>query len=726
MGLIYGPSGCGKSSLVKAGLLPRLGKHVFTVYVEATAEETEARLLKGLHKACPELARGLGLVDSMANLRRGRILAPERKVLLVLDQFEQWLHAKRGEENTVLVAALRQCDGEHLQAVVLVRDDFWMAATRFLDSLEVELIKGQNTAAVDLFDPRHARIVLAAFGTAYGNLPERTGDISKEQDGFLNQAIVGLTQDGKIISVRLALFAEMVKGKPWTPATLRDVGGTEGVGVTFLEETFSSPQANPKHRLHQKAAQAVLKALLPEAGTSIRGRIRSEGDLQTDSGYTHRPRDHADLIHILDGELRLITPTEPEGGSDDCPGSEGEARYYQLTHDYLVPSLRGWLTRKQRQTRRGRAELRLAEASQSWGVHPRSQNLPSFSEWLSIVALTKSDKWSPLERRMVRAATRKHRAGLLSSLLFIALSCGIPYGIYEYINATIFVEKLNMATGQAFFRSAELIQDMPSSGLSRLFLRFILQQKITSAQKRNDTKMIARCSAVLAPIDPEKLTYMYSCLLLDRREEASPFEARWKNYAPLYENVIADDILFKYDRTYIGKLADLCHDSSIRISKRYFFITRLMAYDPLNANWDVIASDTFTHHEFSNDPDLSFSAVGMDRRLDDRMKTVFRKHLLKKIEQSRESKCPGPLLMDVLPLAEVLTVVAEGYLSGKFSLNDFQDNRFVYVMLSPPQLRDFIRFFERATADCQRERRRQEILAWMKRDPWTRQLLSPP
>ncbi len=56
VGLIYGPSGCGKSSLVKAGLLPRLAKEVLAVYVEATAEETEARLLRGLRKACPELA----------------------------------------------------------------------------------------------------------------------------------------------------------------------------------------------------------------------------------------------------------------------------------------------------------------------------------------------------------------------------------------------------------------------------------------------------------------------------------------------------------------------------------------------------------------------------------------------------------------------------------------------------------------------------------------------
>src|SRR6266849_2275005 len=45
VGLIYGPSGCGKSSLVKAGLLPRLAEDLIAVYVAATAEETESRLL---------------------------------------------------------------------------------------------------------------------------------------------------------------------------------------------------------------------------------------------------------------------------------------------------------------------------------------------------------------------------------------------------------------------------------------------------------------------------------------------------------------------------------------------------------------------------------------------------------------------------------------------------------------------------------------------------------
>jgi hypothetical protein len=251
VGLIYGPSGCGKSSLVKAGLLPQLGKHVLPVYIEATPDETEARLLKGLRKVCPELPRELGPVDSLARLRKGRILPPDRKVLLVLDQFEQWIFARRGEENTELVAALRQCDGEHVQAVVMVRDDFWMAATRFMRDLEVRLLEGENSAAVDLFDPDHARKVLAAFGRAFGRIPANASEIASDHDAFLKEAVDGLAEGGKVISVRLALFAEMMKGKPWAPATLEQVGGTEGVGVTFLEETFSASTAPPEHRLHQ-------------------------------------------------------------------------------------------------------------------------------------------------------------------------------------------------------------------------------------------------------------------------------------------------------------------------------------------------------------------------------------------------------------------------------------------------------------------------------------------
>src|SRR5712692_9281592 len=105
----------------------------------------------------------------------------------------------------------------------------------------------------------------------------------------------------------------MMKGKSWTPAALKTVGGAEGVGVTFLEETFSAATAPPEHRVHQKAARAVLKALLPESGTDIKGHMRSHANLLAASGYASRPRDFEDLLRILDSEIRLITPTDPEG-----------------------------------------------------------------------------------------------------------------------------------------------------------------------------------------------------------------------------------------------------------------------------------------------------------------------------------------------------------------------------------------------------------------------------
>jgi eukaryotic-like serine/threonine-protein kinase len=426
VGLIYGPSGCGKSSLVKAGLLPRVAKHVLQVYIEATPEETEARLLKGLPKVCPELPRELGLVESLAKLRKGRVLPAERKVLLVLDQFEQWLHAKRGQENTELVAALRQCDGEHVQAIVMVRDDFWLAASRFMADLEVDLVPDRNIALVDLFDPRHAKKVLTLFGQAYGTLPEKTSDLSREEQSFLDLAIEELIEAGKIVSVRLALFAEMVKAKVWSPTTLREIGGTEGVGVTFLEETFGSAQANPKHRLHQKAAQAVLKALLPESGTDIKGQMRSRQELLEASGYGNRPRDFDDLIHILDPELRLITPTDPEGSASENQANLPSGQYYQLAHDYLVHSLRDWLTRKQRETRRGRAELKLAERSGLWNAKPENRHLPALWEWLGIRTLTDPQKWTSPQRVMMSKATRLH--SLRSALALAGLVALISIG----------------------------------------------------------------------------------------------------------------------------------------------------------------------------------------------------------------------------------------------------------------------------------------------------------
>jgi formylglycine-generating enzyme required for sulfatase activity len=576
VGVIYGPSGCGKSSLVKAGLLPRLAGQVISVYVEATADDTEARLLKGLRRRFPDLAGDLDLTSTIAALRQGQ----GQKVLIVIDQFEQWLHAKRGEENTELAQALRQCDGDHVQCIVMVRDDFWVALSRFMKELGIEVLPGQNTAMVDLFDLRHAKKVLTAFGQAFGTLPET---LSKDQEAFLDLAVQGLAQEGRVISVRLALFAEMMKGKPWTTTTLKEVGGTEGIGVTFLEETFSASTAPPQHRLHQKAAQNVLKALLPESGTDIKGHMRSHAELLEASGYASRTKDFDDLLRILDSEIRLITPTDPEGKEGESSTQvQAGAKYYQLTHDYLVPSLRDWLTRKQKETRRGRAELLLADRAAVWNARPENRQLPSLWQWASIRWLTQKRNWTPPQRKMMRKASRYHAVrGLIVAVLLLAgslIGFGVRSHVIEQENASHAAGLVKTLLNAKIGKVQEIIKEIDE-------YRTWADPLLKEANERTDldAQKKLHISLALLPVDSGQTSYIY-----DRLLEAEPSEVS-----------VLGDALAPHKQDLLGKLwAVVERPGQGKESQRLRAACALAKYDPDSQRWakvqDQVANDLVT------------------------------------------------------------------------------------------------------------------------------------
>ena len=61
---------------------PRLSDNILIIYMEATPHETETRLHAGLKKHCPELPENLGLRDSLAALRRGKVLPAARSCSL--------------------------------------------------------------------------------------------------------------------------------------------------------------------------------------------------------------------------------------------------------------------------------------------------------------------------------------------------------------------------------------------------------------------------------------------------------------------------------------------------------------------------------------------------------------------------------------------------------------------------------------------------------------------
>ncbi len=516
VGLIYGPSGCGKSSLIKAGLLPQLREAgVRSVYVEATANNTEAHLARGLRHEVPGLPGDSDLVRMLALLRQEAGQGATPKVILILDQFEQWLFARGPEQAAELIAALRQCDGQHVQALTLVRDDFWMAATRLMRDLDVELVPSQNVAAVDLFDLKHTRKVLAAYGRAYETLTTGDREPTKEQSVFLEKATAGLAQDGRVVPVRLAIFAEMVKNKPWTNATLDEVGGMDGVGAKFLEDSLSSPRSNPVHRIHEKAAKAVLESLLPETNADLKGRMRSIAELQDVSGYASRPSEFAELLQVLDRNLRLITPVDVESSiNDDQSAASSSGRHYQLTHDYLVHSVRDWLNKEKRGTRHGRAELLLAERAGVWGLKPQNRYLPSLREWATIAALARRKKWTEPQQRMMKRAGRVHGRRLIA--VFAAV-CLVAVEVVAYNDYTTTQGLLNSLATANVEKIPTVLDQL--SIYPHWFYRGRLQN--LAMRPENDDRARLAFSLALLPGDHSQIEYLRERLLTAGPAEAA-------------------------------------------------------------------------------------------------------------------------------------------------------------------------------------------------------------
>ena len=397
--------------------------------------------------------------ELLHEMREGPWLPPGGKIVIIFDQFEQWLHDWRQDGIAQLIESLRQCDGGRLQAVVLVRDDFWMQATRFFQQLDVPLIEDSNACAVDLFDRGHAKKVLAAFGVAYGQLDQKMWPTNQDQVRFLDRAVDELADDGWIVPVRLCIFAEMVKTRAWCPTTLQDVGGAEGLGEAFLEEVFEGRSASPMYRLHRKASRLVLERLLPPLGTDIRGHLVPESELRAVSGYEQRPADFGVLLRCLDKELRLITPTEIDASASSGPrpaeDHEPASRLYQLTHDFLVTAIRGWLNQARRRTFRGRAELRLADYANAYSVRQETRQLPSWWEWLGMLGLTRSRRWTVAESKMMRCATRHHAQRIALATAAAILVMLILYDRIAGVRADGLVETLATSDSRDVPQAAE-------------------------------------------------------------------------------------------------------------------------------------------------------------------------------------------------------------------------------------------------------------------------------
>lgn len=534
VGVLYGPSGCGKSSLIRAGLLPRCAEHVTVLFHEARSAGNATRLAKALWQKFPSLAPfGESPPLLLQKLRHNGLLRGGRKLLLVIDQAEQWLRAGEStavvedivdshgetlpsgggdelmpdlEEGQALLNTLRQCDGTQIQMLILVRDDFWRSVSRLLAEADVEL-DNNNSALVDLFEPRHAEMVLESFGRAYQCLPEDpVVPLPKTALEFIRESVRSLEEDRRVSPVRLALFAQMFRDREWSPEGLRQVGGVSGVAVTFLEETFCGTSARGPHRVHEQAARQVLQLFVPETG-DVRGAARQQSELLAASSYESHPKAFHELLHVLDADLRLLTPV------DTLETSDGQASW-QLTHDHMVPALRVWLLARKADTLRGRAELRLSERAREWHQRPDPARLPGVSEWLRLRLLTKRWRWTPVESQWMKAGMQRTRQWGIGAII-AAAACGL------ILHEARGYEHGKELAARVLTAPPEKVRSIMSQGAA--WLKWAQSQLAQAALEPITTTAGINARLALVPSDPSHVTPLAKAML--NTEEAQTLGA---------------------------------------------------------------------------------------------------------------------------------------------------------------------------------------------------------
>ena len=169
-------------------------------------------------------------------------------------------------------------------------------------------------------------------------------------------------------------------------------------------------------------------------------------------------------------------------------GHDNPGPSYQLTHDYLVPALREWLDRKQRETPAGRAQLQLEERATRWKSKPEPQQLPSILEWLSILRLTNRHRWTRDQHVMMRQA--HWRYGLqLASLLLVMIT--FASGLLVARNALIHQRESLLAAQrrvQAIAESKRLVEGLLRADTSQLTLSLQSLEPLAEFAKPELTK----------------------------------------------------------------------------------------------------------------------------------------------------------------------------------------------------------------------------------------------
>lgn len=435
------PSGAGKSSWFSAGVLPRLRErdvHNSLTIIRISAEEANSGGVDGKERTVDRLRRQLCLrlgvpveadktleallqewMNNHAFAERQRSRR-RRRLLIVIDQFEQWLSVHGHKSATELERAVRLCDVHHIQVLLIFRSDpvFLDTAMEFMNRCGCPYTDRNNGFRLKSLTGDGALAVLQHLLKAANiRLPYQSSHIEGQVLAHA-QRLLESEQQGGVLPAWIVIMAKFIARHAADSWQILNRQSFSEVAVSHLEELFESLDSTAtspwQRRRFRTLRSSILAKLLPIHD--------DEHDVlpQTDT------LQGLDAIGNRSQEFRLIFDELKRTDlimEHHHFAANGELlTTCRLTHEFLVRPIRLLLAKLPE----GRSERCYAECRDAWWINPSPRNLPSFRQYVDICRNVPSERRSDQRGiQMLEAARRHHLARIVLAIFpsLVALAC---------------------------------------------------------------------------------------------------------------------------------------------------------------------------------------------------------------------------------------------------------------------------------------------------------------